>query len=84
MTTIKVGKREYKAKVLTLDLRMEVLDDAMVVAKTEKFSAFVNIIRKVVEITDDELMELSTDEISNLGQKVVELCNAGKKPTKSK
>ena len=84
MTTLKVDKREYQAKEITLDLRMEVLDEAMVAAKAEKFSSFVKIIRKIINITDEKLMELTTTEISNLGQRVVELCNEGKKPTKSK
>ena len=82
--TLKVGKKEYVLNNITIDLRMEILDEAQEVSKTAKFSSFVSIIRKAVKVTDDELMELSTQQIADLGLKVVEWCNDGKKSTKSK
>ena len=81
---IKVKKKEYQVHSITIDLRMEILDEAMVAATEQKFSSFVKIIRKAVKITDEQLMEMSTEDISLLGQKVVEMMNEGKKPTKSK
>ena len=81
---IKVKKKEYQVNDITIDLRMEILDEAMVAAKEQKFSSFVKIIRKAVKITDEQLMEMTTEDISLLGQKVVEMMNEGKKPTKSK
>ena len=81
---IKIKKKEYQVNDITIDLRMEILDEAMLAAKEQKFSAFVKIIRKAVQITDEQLMEMSTTDISLLGQKVVEMCNEGKKHTKSK
>ena len=81
---IKIKKKEYQVNDITIDLRMEILDEAMVAATEQKFSSFVKIIRKAVQITDEQLMEMSTTDISLLGQKVVEMCNEGKKHTKSK
>ena len=81
---IKVKKKEYQVNNITIDLRMEILDEAMIAATEQKFSSFVKIIRKAVKITDEQLMEMSTEDISLLGQKVVEMMNEGKKPTKSK
>ena len=81
---IKVKKKEYQVNDITIDLRMEILDEAMVAAKEQKFSSFVKIIRKAVKITDEQLMEMTTEDISLLGQKVVEMMNEGKKPMKSK
>ena len=81
---IKIKKKEYQVNDITIDLRMEILDEAMVAATEQKFSSFVKIIRKAVKITDEQLMEMSTEDISRLGQKVVEMMNEGKKSTKSK
>ena len=81
---IKVKKKEYQVNNITIDLRMEILDEAMVAATEQKFSSFVKIIRKAVKITDEQLMDMSTEDISLLGQKVVEMMNEGKKHTKSK
>ncbi len=81
---IKIKKKEYQVNDITIDLRMEILDEAMVAATEQKFSSFVKIIRKAVKITDEQLMEMSTEDISQLGQKVVEMMNEGKKSTKSK
>ena len=81
---IKVKGKQYQVNDITIDLRMEILDEAMVAAKEQKFSSFVAIIRKAVQVTDEQLMDMNTEDISLLGQKVVEMCNAGKKHTKSK
>ena len=48
---IKVKKKEYQVNDITIDLRMEILDEAMVAATEQKFSSFVKIIRKAVKIT---------------------------------
>ena len=81
---VKVKGKEYSVKNINLDLRMEILDEAMLAAKEQKFSSFVNITRKVIDVTDEQLMEMSTEEISQLGARAVEICDAGKKPMKSK
>ena len=44
---------------------------------------FVGILRKATTLTDEQIMELGTEEISKINLKIVELCNAGKKFTKS-
>ena len=77
-------KRTYELKDITLDLRVEILDLAQEASADAKFSSFVKIIRKALNVTDEQLMELSTEEIAKLGLKVVEWCNDGKKSTKSK
>ena len=62
---------------------MEILDDAIEASRSTKFSAFVKILRTATDLTDEEIMELTTEEISKLNLKIVELCNAGKKSKKS-
>ena len=83
MPNIKVKGKSVEVKDITLDLRCEILDDAITASKEPKFSAFVKILRKATTMTDEQIMELSTDEISSINLKIVELCNAGKKFTKS-
>jgi len=83
MAEVKVKGKSYKVKEITLDLRMEILDDAIEASQTTKFSAFVKILRKATDLTDEQIMELSTEEISTLNLKIVELCNSGKKSKKS-
>ena len=60
-----------------------ILDEAIEASKNPKFSAFVGILRKATTLTDEQIMELGTEEISKINLKIVELCNAGKKFTKS-
>tara|TARA_Y100000401_G_C8317609_1_gene223430 strand:+ start:729 stop:977 length:249 start_codon:yes stop_codon:yes gene_type:complete len=80
---VKVKGKTIKVKDITLDLRMEILDDAIEASQTTKFSSFVKILRNATDLTDEEIMELSTEQISELNLKIVELCNAGKKSKKS-
>ena len=83
MTEIKIKGKTIKVKEITLDLRMEILDDAILASRETKFSAFVNILRKATDMTDTQIMELTTEEISEFNLKIVELCNSGKKSKKS-
>ena len=84
MTKLKVKGKEYELKDITLDLRCEILDDAMKVSNNPEFSVFVGILRKSTTLTDDQIMSMTTQEISEVNLKIVELCNSGKKSTKSK
>ena len=56
---------------------------AIIASQQTKFSAFVKILRMATNLTDDEIMEIPTEDISQINLKVVELCNTGKKLTKS-
>jgi uncharacterized Fe-S cluster-containing radical SAM superfamily enzyme len=83
MPNVKVKGKKIEIKEITLDLRCDILDDAIEASKEPKFTSFVSILRKATTLTDEEIMEMSTDEISTINLKIVELCNAGKKSTKS-
>ena len=75
MAKLKVKGKEYELKDITLDLRCDILDSAMKVSNNPEFSVFVGILRKATNLTE---------EISQVNLKIVELCNSGKKSTKSK
>ena len=84
MTKIKVKKKEYELKLITMDVRCEILDKAMKGSQQQSFTQFVDIIRIATTITDDELMSMTTEHISAIALEIVEHCNAGKKSVKSK
>ena len=81
---IKVGKKEVELQLITLDKRCEILDLAMEASKGTSFTKFVDVIRLSTKLTDEDIMEYSTEEISEIALEIVEHCNAGKKQGKSK
>ena len=84
MAKLKVKGKEYELKDITLDLRCDILDSAMKVSNNPEFSVFVGILRKATNLKDEQIMAMSTEEISQVNLKIVELCNSGKKSTKSR
>ena len=73
--TITLGKNVYSLHKINLDLRRKVNDLVFENHANPSFSLFIDVIQMCVKISDDQLMELSNEQISELFQKVVDCMN---------
>ena len=65
-------------KDITLDERAEIMDLGITAMSSKPFSAWVKIIRIGTDLTDEDIMKLTNDEIVSTGTKVVESFNKKK------
>ena len=84
MSVVKVKKKEYQVKDIDMDLRCVVVDEALKAVSEPNLTSYVKVIRSATDVSDDEMLEMTTNDIFELGQKVVGVFTQGKKKGKSK
>ena len=84
MAVIKVKKKEYVVKDIDMDLRCVIVDDALKALAKPNLTSYVKIVRASTDVSDDEMLDMTTNEIFELGQKIVSVFTEGKKKGKSK
>lgn len=67
-----------KLKVINLDLRCEINDKLFEIQDKPNFTTWVWLLRKVTSFTDNQINDLSTEEIVEASTKIVELVNKKK------
>lgn len=69
---------EIDLKVINLDLRCSINDKLLEVQDKPNFSTWVWLLREVTKLSDDDINDLSTEQIVETSTKVVEFVNKKK------
>ena len=76
---LKIGKKEYKFKLIDLDTRFDILTKATEDGDKIKPNTLLWILRQAVEITDTEIEHMDAQDVAVLGNEVVLKLLQGKK-----
>ncbi len=78
---IKVAKKEYEINEINLQDRCELNDMLIERAEKASFSMWVKVIQICTDLSDDEINNLNSSEIIELGSKCVDFVNKKKDKT---
>jgi hypothetical protein len=78
MQEIKIGKKKIEVKPISLKDRCELNDLLIENMDNTSFTIWIDIIKKCTKLSDEELNELSTDDILKLAEGCVNIVNKKK------
>lgn len=78
MAEVKVGKKKFEVKPINLTERAELNDLIIKNVESPSFTFLVDVIKRTTKLTDEEINELSTDDIMILTEQCVSVVNKKK------
>jgi hypothetical protein len=78
MAEVKVGKKAFEVKPLGLTERAELNDTIQEKADSLTFSDYVDVVKRCTNYSDEEINELTTDDIQGLAVACVNSVNKKK------